>query len=152
MRRSGFTLVELIFVIVIIGVLSAVAVPKFLNLKSSAEARGTIKTAKDAVSSAVVSAVNLQDLEANTTFKLNEIVSLSGKGWQYNSTQDDGNYTFKMPDATGTDQEVASVDLVKDTRQVKLYINCDKFPDTKTQDKCKEDLNTTSTLNQIINY
>ena len=37
MKKSGFTLVELIFVIVIIGLLAAVAVPKFLATKKRAE-------------------------------------------------------------------------------------------------------------------
>ena len=37
MKKSGFTLVELIFVIVIIGLLAAVAVPKFLTTKKNAE-------------------------------------------------------------------------------------------------------------------
>ena len=33
MKRSGFTMVELIMVIVVIGVLASVAVPKFLGVK-----------------------------------------------------------------------------------------------------------------------
>jgi general secretion pathway protein G len=37
MRKSGFTLIELIFVIVIIGALAAIAVPKFLTTKKNAE-------------------------------------------------------------------------------------------------------------------
>ena len=37
MKKSGFTLIELIFVIVIIGLLASVAVPKFLTTKKNAE-------------------------------------------------------------------------------------------------------------------
>ncbi len=37
MRRNGFTMVELIFVIVIIGILSVAAIPKFANIKDQAK-------------------------------------------------------------------------------------------------------------------
>lgn len=35
-KNNGFTLIELIIVIIILGVLSSVAIPKFINLKSDA--------------------------------------------------------------------------------------------------------------------
>ena len=37
MRRNGFTMVELIFVIIIIGVLSVAAIPKFGDIKDRAK-------------------------------------------------------------------------------------------------------------------
>jgi len=38
MKRAGFTMIELIFVIVILGILSAVALPKFVGVASQAKA------------------------------------------------------------------------------------------------------------------
>ena len=50
-RKSGFTLIELVVVIVILGVLAATAAPKFINLRADAHnamlegATGAIKSA-----------------------------------------------------------------------------------------------------------
>ncbi|RUM67745.1 MAG: hypothetical protein DSZ06_00585 [Sulfurospirillum sp.] len=52
MRRNGFTMVELVFVIVIIGALSAVAIPKFSGVKDHAKAAVELSTAA-AISSAL---------------------------------------------------------------------------------------------------
>ena len=137
--KKAFTLIELIFVIVIIGLLAAVAVPKFLNLKQSAEANNVVKATVDAAQQAVETAVNFIDIERNSSFELKDIVKLDGKGWTYvTSTDHNGSYEYND---TVNNELVAEINLSIPNREVNYSINCNNFSDPRTKKKCTDLLN-----------
>ncbi len=138
-NRNGFTIIELIFVIIIIGVLAATAIPKFKNLKQSAEANNAIKIAQDAFSAIPSTYVNIVDLEEDATpatVTLGSLINVSGKNWTMSSGT--GNGQTITYNEGGSNIVLLTFNAVD--RNVTLSITCANFADTETQAKCTKTL------------
>jgi prepilin-type N-terminal cleavage/methylation domain-containing protein len=71
MKRAGFTMIELIFVIVILGILSAVALPKFIGISEQAQAgkcKAFVGTLNRTVFPALWANMALNDQNETTAF------------------------------------------------------------------------------------
>lgn len=100
MKRNAFTLVELIFVIVIIGVLAGVAVPKFKSLEDNAKVGTAAKFYGDILSSAKASYLNEANLnEVNASdINLTNLFDFKGKGWTISNNNDTATYASTTSD------------------------------------------------------
>ncbi len=79
-RQGGFTLIELVVVIVILGILAVTAAPRFMNLQDDAR-KSTIQGLKGAMDGAlgiVYGKAAIQGIEANPTGTVEDIATVYG--------------------------------------------------------------------------
>ena len=107
-RQSGFTLIELVVVIVILGILAATAAPKFMNLQGDARI-SALNGLKGAVKSAVsmtYSKAILKGIEKSETGK----VCANGSDLNGATCSDPIDIVYGRPDATA-DGLIKSLDI-----------------------------------------
>ncbi len=79
-KQGGFTLIELVVVIVILGILAVTAAPRFLNLQSDARASALqgLKGAMDGAAGIVYGKAAIQGVETSATGTVEDIDTVYG--------------------------------------------------------------------------
>ena len=115
-RNAGFTLIELVIVIVILGILAVTAAPKFINLQNDAR-KSTVTAMAGAVKSAAAMTYSKAVLAVQDTAASGKTITIDGNSvalvWGYPAASTTGlAYVIDAP----------STDWTADTKTTGSYI------------------------------
>ena len=120
--KRGFTLIELIFVIVIIGLLASVAVPKFLNLKQNAIGSDFLAAVTDlngsGGSSTYLNATELNGIAPNDV-NITNLYKFQGKNWTFSSNNKIAYYRYNVNPA-----DIRGYLYYRGNGKVQIYVRC----------------------------
>jgi Tfp pilus assembly protein FimT len=134
---------------VVIGILAAVALPKFKNLQKSAEINTMVKTTYDIARNAAQCGVDLIDIEESHTpnsISLKTCVTINNKNWVWLDK-------YKLVYRSNLSKNQHAVTISLKGRKVTYTIDCLKFKhDRVVQKKCESLIGNQSTLQETIEF
>ena len=119
--KRAFSMIEIIFVIVIIGILATVAIPRLTGIGEQAKANSIIKILVDAESSVPPAYISLVDMELNqSAVNLSDLLNITSSDW--NLTGNSATYN--------KGGVVASINLDVANRTISTNLNWSEITDS----------------------
>lgn len=121
MKRSGFTMIELIFVIVILGILASVAIPKLAATRDDAKISAAATSVNTLISDVTTFYTARGDMNSTA---ITDITNVSaGSGWTTSWVTQSENFNFIYNDGDGTDCTRIDVNTTASTGVVTVGVS-----------------------------